>query len=203
MGYTKEEKELAIAGAKAVGFKEYIKPATQLMIAWTPDFDTSGVSISKEDLANGSPKEGDMIAVNSDNTKDMWLVAKAFFEANYVEAKKAKTVSKSLHNTTANGARKNVRDIVFWGNGDTFKLISKASSENEGWMKSTKAMEVVYENNGTGADVVIQVTTQQRNPDGSYVVAEAVTTVKDAYIKETFDDAGNVTSRKICKYPTN
>ncbi len=45
---------------------------------------------------------------------------------------------KSLHNTCANGATKNVKDIVFWGDGDTFKLISKASSESEGWMKSTK-----------------------------------------------------------------
>ena len=61
---------------------------------------------------------------------------------------------KSLHNTCANGARKNVKDIVFWGNGDTFKLISKASSENEGWMKSTKAMQA-------GTSVVVQVTTQQ------------------------------------------
>jgi len=212
MGYTKEEKDLAIAGAKAVGFKEYIKPATQLMIAWTPDFDTSGVSISQEDLVNGSPKEGDMIAVNSDNNKDMWLVAKEFFEANYVAAVVELDVkdndlksdyphgSKSLTNTDSNGARKNVKDIVFWGNGDTFKLISKASSEKEGWMKSTKAMEVIYDNNGIGADVVVQVTTQQRNPDGSYVIAEAVTTVENAYIKETFNDAGNVTSREICKY---
>lgn len=45
---------------------------------------------------------------------------------------------KSLHNTDANGAKKNVKDIIFWGNGDTFQLISKASSEAEGWMKSTK-----------------------------------------------------------------
>lgn len=36
-------------------------------------------------------------------------------------------MSKSLHNTCANGAAKNVKDIIFWGNGDTFKLISKAS----------------------------------------------------------------------------
>ena len=40
----------------------------------------------------------------------------------------------------ANGAKKNVKDIVFWGNGDLFKFIGKASSKNEGWMKSTKAM---------------------------------------------------------------
>jgi hypothetical protein len=38
---------------------------------------------------------------------------------------------KSLQNTDADGAKKNVKDIVFWGDGDTFKLISKASSEAE------------------------------------------------------------------------
>ena len=28
---------------------------------------------------------------------------------------------KTLHNTDANGAKKNVKDIVFWGNGDNVK----------------------------------------------------------------------------------
>jgi hypothetical protein len=88
--------------------------------------------------------------------------------------------AKSLHNTTANGATKNVKDIKFWGDGDMFRLIAKASSEAEGWMKSTKAMPA-------GNSVVVQVTTQQRNPDGSYSVAEAVTTVPDAIIAEFFD----------------
>ncbi len=46
-------------------------------------------------------------------------------------------MEKTLVNTDANGASKNVKDIVFWGNGDTFKLISKASSVAEGWMKSS------------------------------------------------------------------
>ena len=97
---------------------------------------------------------------------------------------------KSLHNTCSNGATKNVKDIIFWGNGDTFQLISKASSEAEGWMKSTKAMKC-------GKDVVIQVTTQQKNPDGSYSVAEALTTVHNKKIVETTDQNGNVVSRTI------
>jgi len=88
---------------------------------------------------------------------------------------------KSLHNTTANGARKNVKDIKFWGDGDTFKLISKASSEVEGWMKSTKAMQA-------GKAVVVQVTTQQRNPDGSYSIAEALTTVENAEIVDIMEN---------------
>ena len=78
---------------------------------------------------------------------------------------------KTLNNTTAKQAKNQVKDIEFWGNGDTFKLISKASSQAEGWMKSTKAMEV----NKIGC--VVQVTTQQKNIDGTYSIAEAVTFV--------------------------
>ena len=98
---------------------------------------------------------------------------------------------KSLHNTCAKGATKKVKDIVFWGDGDTFKLISKASSESEGWMKSTKAMQC-------GSDVVVQVTTQQRNPDGSYSIAEALTTVSNKKIEEVFNKtSGELISRRI------
>jgi hypothetical protein len=85
-------------------------------------------------------------------------------------------MEKTLINTDANGASKNVKDIVFWGNGDTFKLISKASSVNEGWMKSTKAMEIVK------VGCVVQVTTQQGNN-----VAEALTFVPGVKIVEHFD----------------
>ena len=99
------------------------------------------------------------------------------------------SVEKSLHNTTANGAKKNVKDIVFWGDGDSFKLISKASSEAEGWMKSTKGMQA-------GKDVVVQVTTQQRNIDGSYSLAEALTTVENSEIVNIMDN-GVVVARQI------
>lgn len=98
---------------------------------------------------------------------------------------------KTLNNTTASQAKDNVKDIEFWGDGDTFKLISKASSKKEGWMKSTKAMQV------KGGGCVIQVTTQQRNPDGSYSIAEAITHVPDAEIYEVKDDSGKVISRHI------
>jgi len=43
------------------------------------------VSISKPDKDAGSPKEGDMIARNPANHDDQWLVAKAYFEANFEE----------------------------------------------------------------------------------------------------------------------
>ena len=81
---------------------------------------------------------------------------------------------KTLGNTTASGAKDNVKDIVFWGDGDLFKLISKASSQEEGWMKSTKAMEI------EGVGCVVQVTTQQ-----NYNIAEALTFVPGVKIEET------------------
>ena len=89
---------------------------------------------------------------------------------------------KTLHNSDISCARKNVKDIKVVGNGDMFKLLCKASSENEGWMKSTKAMEV------PGIGCVVQVTTQQTNPDGSYAIAEALTFVPGAVIT---DDENN------------
>jgi len=100
-------------------------------------------------------------------------------------------MEKTLINTDANGASKNVKDIVFWGNGDTFKLISKASSVAEGWMKSTKAMEI------EGVGCVVQVTTQQGDN-----VAEALTFVSGVKIQEEYNEEGQVqivTSRKLVK----
>jgi|694.fasta_scaffold139023_2 hypothetical protein len=99
-----------------------------------------------------------------------------FNEAEFHQFAHKQMPVKSLGNTDSNGAKKNVKDIVFFGDGDTFKLISKASSENEGWMKSTKAMEI------EGVGCVVQVTTQQRNPDGSYSLSDAVTFVPNAKI---------------------
>jgi hypothetical protein len=64
-------------------------------------------------------------------------------------------------------------DIKVFGNPDKWKLLCKASSESEGWMKSTKVMDVP-------GGCLVQVTTQQRNPDGSYAIAEALTYVPDA-----------------------
>ncbi len=101
---------------------------------------------------------------------------------------------KTLRNTTASQAKENVKDITFWGNGDTFKLISKASSQEEGWMKSTKALEI------ESAGCVVQVTTQQRNPDGSYTIAEALTFVPHARIDEHKDGDGKVISRTLVSF---
>jgi hypothetical protein len=99
---------------------------------------------------------------------------------------------KSLHNTTSNSAKKNVKDIKFFGDGDMFKLLSKASSESEGFMKSTKAMEI------EGVGCVVQTTTQQRNPDGSYSLTDALTFVPNCQIEVIYESGNeNVVARKL------
>ena len=93
---------------------------------------------------------------------------------------------KTLNNSTVSEARKNVSDLEVYGDGDTFKLICKASSKEEGWMKSTKAMEI------PGVGCVIQVTTQQWG-----VCSEALTTVLGVKIELIDGDKAN--GRRIVK----
>ena len=86
-------------------------------------------------------------------------------------------MEKTLDNTNLAEAKAKVSDIKVFGNGDLFQLIAKASSKEQGWMKSTKAME-------TPKGCVVQVTTQQ-----GASVAEALTFVPDVSIK--VDENGN------------
>jgi hypothetical protein len=95
-------------------------------------------------------------------------------------------MAKTYRNTTASQAKDNVSDLEIWGNGDLFKLLCKASSKKEKWMKSTKAMEI------PNVGCVVQVTTQQGDN-----VAEAVTFVPNAKISEEKDESGKVISRKL------
>lgn len=95
-------------------------------------------------------------------------------------------MEKTLDNSTASHAKENVKDIIFWGDGDTWKLISKAFSKNEGWMKSTKAMEV------PGYGCAIQVSTQQGDN-----IAEAVTFIPYTRIVEITNEEGTTIGRKI------
>lgn len=121
------------------------------------------------------------------------VVTASDFQATYIEVneedimadkakkvKKEKKGGKTLHNSSVSGARDNVRDIQIYGDGDTFKLICKASSEDEGWMKSTKAMEI------PGVGCVVQVTTQQGDK-----VAEALAFVPGVRIELINGDKKN------------
>lgn len=91
---------------------------------------------------------------------------------NMLSNKEDKMTEKTLHNSDVSGARVNVADLVVFGDGDTFKLLFKASSKKEGWMKSTKAMEI------EGVGCVVQATTQQGDN-----VAEALTFVPGVKIQ--------------------
>jgi hypothetical protein len=62
-------------------WKRYRKIVTQEMRPYIPGEDLSEISLSREDAP--SILEGGMIARNSENHKDQWYVAKAFFEKNY------------------------------------------------------------------------------------------------------------------------
>lgn len=84
--------------------------------------------------------------------------------------------AKTLHNTDMSGTIENVPDVQFFGDGDTAQLLFKASSAKQGWMKSTKAMEI------EGVGCVVFTSTQQRNPDGSYTCAEACCFVPGAIV---------------------
>lgn len=93
-------------------------------------------------------------------------------------------MSKTLCNSTVSGARQNVSDLKVFGDGDAFKLICKASSAEEGWMKSTKAMEIEH------AGCVVQVTTQQGDN-----IAEALTFVPN--VKIALIDGDKANGRKL------
>jgi pyruvate/2-oxoglutarate dehydrogenase complex dihydrolipoamide acyltransferase (E2) component len=87
---------------------------------------------------------------------------------------------KMLDISEVKGAKANISDLKVYGDGDTFALLCKASSQDQGWMKSTKVCNLP---NGC----IVQVTTQQKNPDGSYAVAEALTFVPDINMDRTVD----------------
>lgn len=124
-------------------------------------------------------------------------------------------MEKSVNVTSTEDAKNKINDIEVFGDGDTFKLICKASSKSQGWMKFTKAMEI------SGVGCVVQVSTQQISKSGVKIfkyddkgvltghfsdsedavtnsVAEAITFVPGVRITET-RDGDKVVSRQLVK----
>lgn len=64
-------------------FEKYRRTQIAEMADWEPGFDMYNVSVSTADREAGSPKLGDKIARNPANHADRWLVAKAYFDANF------------------------------------------------------------------------------------------------------------------------
>ena len=90
---------------------------------------------------------------------------------------------KTLSVTSQADASKKIPDFKFVGNGDAWQLLGKASSEDQGWMKSSKAYHI------PGVGCVIQVTTKERTG-----VAEALVLVPGTHI---VDDVNG--GRKVVK----
>ena len=61
----------------------YRKKQLQELVPWTEGIPMGFISISEADKNNGSPKKGDMVAMNPQSPTDMWLVAEKFFNDNY------------------------------------------------------------------------------------------------------------------------
>lgn len=64
-------------------FKEYRRKQIAHLRPYEQGESLLGVSISEVDQEAGSPKPGDMIARNPANHDDQWLVAAAYFAANF------------------------------------------------------------------------------------------------------------------------
>lgn len=72
----------AIKSLQPPTWRRYQFKALTEMIPYTKGFDLTDVFISEFDILNGSPKPGDFIARDKDNT-DMWLVSAQYHKDNY------------------------------------------------------------------------------------------------------------------------
>jgi len=69
---------------KRVGFSEMRPVTTREIKEGVLGLTKNDISISQIDINEGSPKEGDMIARNPEDHTDQWLVAKKYFDDNFV-----------------------------------------------------------------------------------------------------------------------
>lgn len=112
------------------------------------------------------------------NTEEAHLLRNAIaFVEDSPEFKIRDGTAKTLNTSTINQAKDNISDLEVFGNGDTWRLLCKASSASEGCMKSTKVLPI------PGLGCLVQVTTQQHDN-----IAEAVTFVPGAVLLENGAD---------------
>lgn len=109
--------------------------------------------------------------------KEVSIIDKTFnndeFKKNHPDLKKES--ERPMGITNPEEAKAVVSDIVVAGNPDAWKVISKASSESQQWMKSTKGMI-------TEAGVLVQVTTKEKGQ-----IAEALTFIPGARMIQSPD----------------
>jgi hypothetical protein len=113
-------------------YKFYVKQTKVPMRPWVPELGTDNLSISAADRKAGSPKVGDMIAWNPDNPADRWLVAEAYFKANYKEAGGSAPAVVHIPNNTPLGEMFDVKKLPLSGFVTTLKVdavVSNISNE--------------------------------------------------------------------------
>ena len=96
----------------------------------------------------------------------------------------SETEDKTLDVTSSKDFPDKVSDVKVFGNPDLWQLVCKASSEKQGWMKSTKALEI------PDYGCIVQVTTQQGDHP-----AESITFVPGVRLKR--DGKGDLCLVKI------
>ena len=92
---------------------------------------------------------------------------------------------KTLENTAVENVKVNVPDVKIIGNGDSFRLLCKAYSKNEEWMKSSKAYEI------PNVGCIVQVTTQHKDN-----IAEAVCFVPNVKIVDDINGGRKLISNQ-------
>jgi len=163
---SKEASELGL-------WKFYTRPGVTEMRPIVPFEDMVGISVS-DDYDTSCLQDG-MVARDPRNPSDQWYVGPSYFERNFIEVAPHGQEGKALGAHDEASARARINDIQTAGDPFGWVTICKAWSESQGWMKSTKAYETPH-------GCLVQVSTQQRNPDGSYAVAEALTFVPGVHL---------------------
>lgn len=87
---------------------------------------------------------------------------------------------RTLSNSNMVEATRNVSDLKVVGEGDTFAVWVRASSESQGFFKTTKVANVP-------GGALVQTETQQRNPDGGYALSQALTFVPYVWLDKHVD----------------
>jgi hypothetical protein len=84
---------------------------------------------------------------------------------------------RSMSVTNLKQAAEAASDIHVHGDPDAWECVCKTSSESQGWMRSTKRMKVVDPATRQLRGWLYSVSHMQRNENGTYALAEAVTFV--------------------------
>lgn len=103
---------------------------------------------------------------------DMSIIDRSFNQEEFDKKRKeSMEKDKPVNVVNTEDAKSKVSDIEVFGNADIWKLVCKASSKEQGWMKSTKAMVCA-------GGVLVQVSTKEKEG-----LAEAITFIPGATLE--------------------